>query len=140
MFNIREWRKKAGLTQVELAELVNVHENTVSRWESGDREPRATDIKNLCEALDVSESDLLNGPKSKEWRIEVVFRKEDDWEMETIDMSAAAPNLFLVQVGLEKMALYLVGDPKDEAEIDSLWEKAKPKLLKVMELRRELKD
>ena len=31
---LRELRKKAGLTQDELAEYVEVHLNTVSRWEN----------------------------------------------------------------------------------------------------------
>ena len=67
---------------------------TVRRWELGQREPRASEIAKLCEVLGVSEAELLRGPQSKEWRIEVVFRREEDWEMNTMDMSASAPNLF----------------------------------------------
>lgn len=93
----------------------------------------------IAEALGVSVDDLLTGPRSKEWRIEVVFRKEEDWEMHTVDMSASAPNLFLVQVGMEKIGLNLVGDPADEAELDGLWNKAKPQILKMIDMRRELK-
>lgn len=113
---------------------------TIRRWESGQREPRASEIAKLCEFLGVSEAELLRGPQSKEWRIEVVFRKEEDWEMNTVDMSASAPNLFLVQVGLEKIGLNLVGDPKNEAELDGLWGKAKPQILKMIAMRRELND
>ena len=118
---LKEWRTKLGLSQFALSEKVGVHENTVRRWESGQREPRASEIAKLCEVLGVSEAELLYGPQSKEWRIEVVFRREEDWEMNTVDMSASAPNLFLVQVGLEKIGLNLVGDPKDEAGLDNLW-------------------
>ena len=138
--HIKQWRKRIGLTQEKLADLVNVHLNTLSRWELGQREPRASEIAKLCEVLGVSEAELLRGPRSKEWRIEVVFRKEEDWEMNTVDMSASAPNLFLVQVGLEKIGLNLVGDPKDEAELDGLWGKAKPQILKMIAMRRELND
>lgn len=138
--HIKQWRKRVGLTQEKLADLVNVHLNTLSRWELGQREPRASEIAKLCEVLGVSEAELLRGPQSKEWRIEVVFRKEEDWEMNTVDMSASAPNLFLVQVGLEKIGLNLVGDPKDEAELDGLWGKAKPQILKMIAMRRELND
>ena len=98
-----------------------------------------SDAAKLCEVLGVSVDDLLTGPRSKEWRIEVVFRREEDWEMHTVDMSASAPNLFLVQVGMEKIGLNLVGDPADEAELDSLWNKAKPQILKMIDMRRELK-
>ena len=138
--HIKQWRKRVGLTQEKLADLVNVHLNTLSRWELGQREPRASEIAKLCEVLGVSEAELLRGPQSKEWRIEVVFRKEEDWEMNTVDMSASAPNLFLVQVGMEKIGLNLVGDPKDEAELDGLWGKAKPQILKMIAMRRELND
>lgn len=138
--SIREFRKKSRLSQAELAHLLDVHETTIRRWERGGGEPDLSDIVKLCEVLGVSEAELLRGPQSKEWRIEVVFRKEEDWEMNTVDMSASAPNLFLVQVGLEKIGLNLVGDPKDEAELDGLWGKAKPQILKMIAMRRELND
>lgn len=137
---IRHYRKRVGLTQLRLSEAVKCSIDSVRRWESGQREPRASEIAKLCEVLGVSEAELLRGPQSKEWRIEVVFRREEDWEMNTVDMSASAPNLFLVQVGLEKIGLNLVGDPKDEAELDGLWGKAKPQILKMIAMRRELND
>ena len=137
---IRHHRKRVGLTQLRLSEAVKCSIDSVRRWESGQREPRASEIAKLCEVLGVSEAELLRGPQSKEWRIEVVFRREEDWEMNTVDMSASAPNLFLVQVGLEKIGLNLVGDPKDEAELDGLWGKAKPQILKMIAMRRELND
>ena len=101
------FRKKRGIEQARLAEKLDVHVITISRWERGISEPRASEIARLCEVLGVSEAELLRGPQSKEWRIEVVFRGEEDWEMNTVDMSASAPNLFLVQVGLEKIGLNL---------------------------------
>lgn len=137
---IRHYRERAGLTQLQLSVAVKCSVDSVRRWESGQREPRASEIAKLCEVLGVSEAELLRGPQSKEWRIEVVFRREEDWEMNTVDMSASAPNLFLVQVGLEKIGLNLVGDPKDEAELDGLWGKAKPQILKMIAMRRELND
>ena len=137
---IRHYRERAGLTQLQLSVAVKCSVDSVRRWESGQREPRASEIAKLCEVLGVSEAELLRGPQSKEWRIEVVFRREEDWEMNTVDMSASAPNLFLVHVGLEKIGLNLVGDPKDEAELDGLWGKAKPQILKMIAMRRELND
>ena len=132
-------REKAGLSQKNLAEKLGVDENSVWRWEAGRAYPSVDLGKQIAELLGVSVDELLYGPQSKEWRIEVVFRREEDWEMHTVDMSASAPNLFLVQVGLEKIGLNLVGDPKDEAELDSLWSKAKPQILKMIDMRRELK-
>ena len=107
---IARLRRKQGLRQEDVASKIGVHVLTVSRWERGITEPNLSELKKLCEVLDVSLEDLLNGPRSKEWRIEVVFRREEDWEMHTVDMSASAPNLFLVQVGMEKIGLNLVGE------------------------------
>ena len=129
-----------GFTQAELAQRVGVGENSIARYERNEMTPSLTVGHAIAEVLGVSEAELLRGPQSKEWRIEVVFRKEEDWEMNTVDMSASAPNLFLVQVGLEKIGLNLVGDPKDEAELDGLWGKAKPQILKMIAMRRELND
>lgn len=132
-------REKAGLSQKNLAVKLGVDENSVWRWEAGRAYPSVDLGKQIAELLGVSVDELLYGPQSKEWRIEVVFRREEDWEMHTVDMSASAPNLFLVQVGMEKIGLNLVGDPADEAELDGLWDKAKPQILKMIDMRRELK-
>ena len=131
-------RQAKGLTQAELAEKVGVGVNTITKYERNEMTPSLTVGHAIAEVLGVSEAELLYGPQSKEWRIEVVFRREEDWEMHTVDMSASAPNLFLVQVGMEKIGLNLVGDPADEAELDGLWDKAKPQILKMIAMRREL--
>ena len=132
-------REKAGLSQKKLAKKLGVDENSVWRWEAGRAYPPVDLGKQIAALVGVSVDALLYSPKSKEWRIEVVFRREEDWEMHTVDMSASAPNLFLVQVGMEKIGLNLVGDPADEAELDGLWDKAKPQILKMIDMRRELK-
>lgn len=137
---LRMTREKLGISQKSLAQKLGVDENTVWRWEAGRSQPSVDLGRQIADALGVSVDDLLNGPRSKEWRIEVVFRREEDWEMHTVDMSASAPNLFLVQVGMEKIGLNLVGDPADEAELDGLWSKAKPQILKMIDMRRELKE
>ena len=133
-------RKKLGLTQVEFGEMVGIDPNTISRYEREQLNATNKTAMKIAQKIGISVDELLNGPRSKEWRIEVVFRREEDWEMNTVDMSASAPNLFLVQVGLEKIGLNLVGDPKDEAELDGLWGKAKPQILKMIAMRRELND
>ena len=132
-------RERLGLTQSELGERVGIDSNTISRYERGQLNATNKTTLKIAQKLGVSVDDLLTGPRSKEWRIEVVFRKEEDWEMHTVDMSASAPNLFLVQVGMEKIGLNLVGDPADEAELDWLWSRAKPQILKMIDMRRELK-
>ena len=48
---IKSRRQSIGLTQKQLAELVGVTDVTISRWESGQREPVASDFVKLCEVL-----------------------------------------------------------------------------------------
>lgn len=50
---IKDYRKKAGLTQKELAEKINRKEITIRKYESGEREPRISIIEDICEALNI---------------------------------------------------------------------------------------
>jgi len=56
---IRSYRKERGLTQEALAEAADLHENYVSRLETGDQEPGLFVILRLCRALNVSPGELL---------------------------------------------------------------------------------
>ena len=88
MLHIKQWRKRVGLTQEKLADLVNVHLNTLSRWELGQREPRASEIAKLCEVLGVSEAELLRGAAEEKWVLEI---KIADSKEEVIDMTGTMP-------------------------------------------------
>lgn len=52
-------RLAAGLTQGQLAEKVGCQQRDVSRWENGSREPRATTLKKLAQALGCSMDELV---------------------------------------------------------------------------------
>ena len=62
--NIRDLRKSAGLTQVQLAEKVGVAQATVAEWERGDYYPRASIIPALAAALGCAVNDLYATEKS----------------------------------------------------------------------------
>lgn len=51
--------RKGKYSQAELAELINVHENTLRRWELGERIPDANVIPKLAQYLGVSVSYLM---------------------------------------------------------------------------------
>jgi len=59
--NIAKLRVKKGKTQERLSEEIGVSVPTLARWERGVSQPRASDIKTLCEALGATETELLNG-------------------------------------------------------------------------------
>ena len=58
---IAERRKARGLTQRELADLLNISDKTVSKWERGGGLPEVSLMLPLCKELDVSVNELLSG-------------------------------------------------------------------------------
>lgn len=52
--NIRFYRKKASLTQRELAKIIGVNNSAVSNWESGQNSIDIETLFNVCKALGVS--------------------------------------------------------------------------------------
>lgn len=56
---VRQLRKQRGLTQEALAEHADLHENYLSRLETGHQEPGLFVLLRLCRALDVLPGELL---------------------------------------------------------------------------------
>ena len=57
--NIRQLRKRAGLTQIELAEKLDVSIATLRRWEAGETAPNGTRIVELANILKVSPDEVV---------------------------------------------------------------------------------
>lgn len=57
--NLKEVRKKKGLTQKELAALLNVSQNAIFNWENGKREPSLEMIERISTALGIQVAQLL---------------------------------------------------------------------------------
>ena len=60
---IKEQRKAKGLTQIELALKLNVSEKTISKWENGNGIPDTNVLPKICEILEVSLNELINGER-----------------------------------------------------------------------------
>ena len=58
---IAERRKKANLTQMQLAEKLNITDRAVSKWETGKAMPDTSLMLDLCEILKINVNDLLSG-------------------------------------------------------------------------------
>ena len=58
---IAECRKKNGLTQMQLAEKLNITDRAVSKWENGKSLPDSSIMLELCAVLGISVNDLLSG-------------------------------------------------------------------------------
>ena len=71
---IAECRKKNNLTQMQLAEKLNITDRAVSKWENGRSLPDSSIMLELCNVLGITVNDLLSG--------EVVTMKDYNKEME----------------------------------------------------------
>ena len=71
---IAECRKNVGLTQMQLAEKLNVTDRAISKWETGRSLPDSSIMLELCDILKITVNDLLCG--------EVVTMEDYNKEME----------------------------------------------------------
>ena len=58
---IAECRKKENLTQMQLAEKLNITDRAVSKWETGKAMPDSSVMLELCDTLNITVNDLLCG-------------------------------------------------------------------------------
>lgn len=84
---IAECRKKNGLTQMQLAEKLNITDRAVSKWETGKSLPDSSIMLELCQVLKITVNDLLNGEvvsmenyneNLEKKLLEIVKQKEDN--------------------------------------------------------------
>ena len=69
---ITELRKKKGISQEELAEILNVSRQTISRWEVGIALPDAVNLVQLSKVFDVSTDYLLHNEYQNENDLPIV--------------------------------------------------------------------
>lgn len=81
---IRKYREEMGISQKELAQRLGVSNSRVSNWEQGINRPDANILADICRALNVSPSTLLNVRLSldefseRERRIIMAYRAKKD--------------------------------------------------------------
>ena len=61
---IASCRKEKCLTQIQLAEKLNITNRAVSKWETGKSVPDASIMLELCEILGITVNELLSGERS----------------------------------------------------------------------------
>lgn len=68
---IAKKRKELNLTQEQLAERLGVSNKTISKWETGKCMPDYAVVKNLCEELKTSVSELMDGEEADDKSVRV---------------------------------------------------------------------
>lgn len=113
---IADRRRRKGLTQMQLAERMNVTDRAVSKWENGRSLPDASIMLALCHLLDISVNDLLHGEvvmkesyheKTEELLVEMAKQKEEaDRKMLSLEIVIGVLSV-IVLLGANCVAAYL---------------------------------
>ncbi len=67
MSQIKKARKKVGLTQRALAEILDVSTETISHWETGKRSPSINRLRSICAVIPVTVRQLMDEKINKPW-------------------------------------------------------------------------
>lgn len=103
---IAECRKNANLTQLQLAEKLNITDRAVSKWETGRAMPDSSIMLELCDILQITVNDLLSGEvvtmkdynkETEKLLLEVVKQKEQsDKRMLSLEWVIAALSVIIL--------------------------------------------
>ncbi|MCM1145599.1 MAG: helix-turn-helix domain-containing protein [Blautia sp.] len=63
---IAQKRKEKNLTQEQLAEKLGISNKTISKWETGKCMPDYGVVKDLCEELEITIAELMDGEEAEE--------------------------------------------------------------------------
>ena len=106
---IKQLRKKKGISQSELAEVIGVKNNTVSTWERGTRKPDFEALNLLSDYFEVSFDYILGSSDKEEARV-----KPTQDELDQLALSALADDLY------DNMKKYCQLSTKSQKMIDAL--------------------
>ena len=106
---IKQLRKKKGISQSELAEVIGVKNNTVSTWERGTRKPDFEALNLLSDYFEVSFEYILGSSDKEEARV-----KPTQDELDQLALSALADDLY------DTMKKYCQLSTKSQKMIDAL--------------------
>lgn len=100
---ISELRKQKGYTQTTLAEILNVSNRTVSKWENGDGYPDITILPEIAKTLGVTVDELLNGErtvltelKEQNKNVDIVEKENKDSEKYSLYKFFNDPKLWFI--------------------------------------------
>lgn len=82
---LKSLRKDAKLYQKELADKLDVARNTVTAWESGDRQPEVSHLEMMADLFSVS-TDYLLGRSDARFSVENQKRTRDTMEIALADV------------------------------------------------------
>ena len=110
---IAEKRRIKNLTQAQLAEQLGI-DKTVSKWECGRSMPDYALIQPLCESLDISVSELIEGKEASlhERQLMELLRRTQELERQNGILHGVIMLIF--GIALQALAPHFVGSPMQD--------------------------
>ena len=111
---IAEKRRIKNLTQAQLAEQLGISDKTVSKWECGRSMPDYALIQPLCETLDISVSELIEGKNTAlhERQLMELLRRIQELERQNGILHGVIMLIF--GIALQALAPHFVGSPMQD--------------------------
>ena len=111
---IAEKRRIKNLTQAQLAEQLGISDKTVSKWECGRSMPDYALIQPLCETLDISVSELIEGKNTAlhERQLMELLRRTQELERQNGILHGVIMLIF--GIALQALAPHFVGSPMQD--------------------------
>ena len=128
------FRKKQGVTQAKLAEMVNIGVNSIARYERDEIKPSIETANVIAQVLGVTVEELLNGPSSENWELKILMKKEGVIDM-TSKQSSAVLNISDEAMAITLSAGYELW--KDDAKFEELIEQLRRKRAIGLKMRKE---
>lgn len=100
MNRIRQLRKKEGLTLQQVADAFGVGNNTLSRYETGEREPSMQFLIKLADFFDVTVDYLIGRePKGKTIKSYQYYVLDDDYTLKKLGVTAPTSEIPILDEG-----------------------------------------
>ena len=111
---IAEKRRIKNLTQAQLAEQLGISDKTVSKGECGRSMPDYALIQSLCESLDISVSELIEGKEASlhERQLMELLRRTQELERQNGILHGVIMLIF--GIALQALAPHFVGSPMQD--------------------------
>lgn len=111
---IAEKRRIKNLTQAQLTEQLGISDKTVSKWECGRSMPDYALIQSLCETLDISVSELIEGKEASlhERQLMELLRRTQELERQNGILHGVIMLIF--GIALQALAPHFVGSPMQD--------------------------
>lgn len=111
---IAEKRRIKNLTQAQLAEQLGISDKTVSKWECGRSMPDYALIQPLCETLDISVSELIEGKEASLHERQLIELLRRTQELERQNGILHGVIMLIFGIALQALAPHFVGSPMQD--------------------------